>query len=256
MMNRYLIIIILLAIGILVTGCSMRLILSMQEGERISATETPTPTETATPTPVHPTATATPTATPEPTSTPTPVPCTSSLEPGGWTGEVHLLSTGSRSGFQVISQESVIALELDIECYGSVTGTASRTGTANITVPLTVNGVCIDEAFYDVSGVVSGTAEEPELYLEMTVREGTINCEVNSRTRQIPGGEQEYDLEGYTQLVQVFPTSVEPNRVEGTNWQDYLYQDKVPGLESMMVENSVRLDQQSAWMLTYLDQSE
>jgi hypothetical protein len=104
-------------------------------------------------------------APPLPESTQPPVPqenCISPLEPGIWAGAVSLASSASRMGFQVIEQQAALPLNLLVNCDGTVSGTAARSGQATINVPLAVNGTCTDSVQYEVRGTASGPSRKPD----------------------------------------------------------------------------------------------
>jgi hypothetical protein len=200
---------------------------------------------------ISPTATATltPTSTPTPTATPTPVPtvCASPMEPGVWRGSALSNTVAGRSGFQVIDQDAVIDMALRISCDGSIIGNALRTGEANINVPLSVNGVCTDNADYEITGRVTGSPAQPTLDLTFKTRSGSLDCDVNSRLESVPSGEQSTDLTGQIIRVQVQAEAASNNHVEGSQWPDRLYQENMPQLDELIEEADLNVESASAW---------
>jgi hypothetical protein len=175
--------------------------------------------------------------------------CTSPIEPGVWSGQVQLVSSVSRMGLRVLEQQSVMPLTLQVGCDGSVNGAAARSGEANINVPLALNGVCTESVNYEVTGQVVETSNGPRLDLDFSARQGRLSCNMDSRISAVPSGEQSANLNGYQQQVQAAPSTVSEDRIGGQNWPDRLYQDQLPGLESLIVEAGLNLERSSTWQL-------
>lgn len=175
--------------------------------------------------------------------------CVSPMEPGIWAGSVNLTSTASRMGFQVLEQRAVLPMNLLINCDGTISGTAARSGQASINVPLTVNGVCTDSVQYDVRGLVGGEPQNPTLNLSLTAREGSMSCDINSRVQSIPGGEQQANLAGQEEDVQITAAAASVNRVEGADWPDRFYQEQLPDLDRLMVEYELDVESGATWAL-------
>jgi hypothetical protein len=203
--------------------------------------------------PSEPASTGLPALPPESTALPLPVvptDCDSALTPGQWVGSASISTVASSMGFRVITQNVSIPLQLQINCDGSVTGTAEREGAGEIRVPFALDGTCTESASYEVEGVVlpdgNGT---PVLSLAFNTLEGALSCDLDSRISSIPSGEQQRDLTGSTFDIELVPDSSGPDRISGSHWPDTLYQDQFSDMEEMMEESNVDTTTTSSWQL-------
>jgi hypothetical protein len=177
------------------------------------------------------------------------VDCNSPIEPGVWTGQVQLASSATRMGFRVVEQQSVLPISLQVACDGSVNGAAARSGGANLNVPLTLNGACTESADYQISGSAQDTADGPVLDLNLSTSQGALKCSIDSRIASVPSGDHSANLAGQQQNVRLLATEVDANRVRGNDWPDRLYQDQLPGLETMIIEAGLSYERSSSWLL-------
>lgn len=231
-------------VSLITTACSLQIIEVF-----VSPTETP-PAPTGTPFPTPTPAAATPTPVPEPTPTVVVIEeCTSPVEPGTWAGSVLLSSTATGMGFRVVEQSATIPLVLEVECDGSITGTASRTGEAAINVPLTLNGACTDQVDYNVFGRALGRPERPTLELEMAPTQGTIACEMSSRVSSVPSGNQVIDVSGRRIGVTTTANEASEDRLSGNYWPDRLYQDTLTELDDFVSDAGLTVRNEAAWLL-------
>ncbi len=191
---------------------------------------------------------------PESTIAPLPVDpgdCVSALTPGRWLGSATINTVASSMGFRVINQNVTIPLQLQIDCDGSVTGTAVREGTGDIRVPFALEGACTESANYEIEGVVlpAGNNGAPVLSLTFNTLQGALSCNLDSRLSSIPSGEQHIDLTGTSFDIDLIPDSAGPHRISGSHWPDTLYQDQFSDLEKMMEESNVDTTTTSSWEL-------
>jgi hypothetical protein len=249
-MNRYLLIIsVLLVVSLVTSACSLQIIEVF-----VSPTATPTlPAPTNTPLP-PPQPTPTPTQAPEPTPEPTPTvviveDCTSPVEPGNWAGSVLLSSTATGMGFRVVQQSAALPLILEVHCDGSITGTATRTGEAEINVPFMLNGECTDLVDYDVVGRALGRVDRPTLELEMIPTQGTMACQMSSRVSSVPSGNQIVDITGRRSGVTVTADEASEDHLAGSRWPDRLYQETLPELDAFIEDAGLTVQNESAWRL-------
>jgi hypothetical protein len=177
--------------------------------------------------------------------------CDSALTPGRWAGSASINTVASTMGFRVINQNVSIPLQLQIECDGSVTGTAVREGTGDIRVPFALDGACTENARYEIEGVVlpSGNSGAPVLSLTFNTIQGSLSCNLDSRVSSIPSGEQQRDLTGSSFDIDLVPDSATPDRISGSHWPDTLYQDQFGDLEEMLEESNVETTTTSSWEL-------
>jgi hypothetical protein len=202
----------------------------------------------------QPTLNSLPAQPPDPTEIALPVEpndCESALTPGRWIGSASIDTVASSMGFRVINQNSSIPLQLQIECDGSVTGTALREGAGEIRVPFALDGACTESASYEVRGIVlpAGNSGAPVLSLNFNTLQGGLSCNLNSRISGIPSGEQNHDLTGSSFDINLVPDSVSPHRVSGRDWPDTLYHDQFGEMEEMMDESNVETTTTSSWEL-------
>jgi hypothetical protein len=247
-MNRYLIIIsVLMVVSLVTSACSLQIIEVF-----VSPTATPTlpaPTNTPLPPPQ-------PTPTPAPEPTPTVViveECTSPVEPGNWVGSVLLSSTATGMGFRVVQQSAALPLILEVHCNGSITGTATRTGEAEINVPFMLNGDCTDLVEYDVVGRAVGRETRPTLELEMIPTQGTIACQLSSRVSSVPSGNQIVDITGRRTGVTVTADEASENHLAGSRWPDRLYQETLTELDDFIEDAGLTVRNEAAWRLERQD---
>jgi hypothetical protein len=177
--------------------------------------------------------------------------CDSALTPGRWAGSASINTVASSMGFRVVNQNVTIPLQLQIDCDGSVTGTAVREGTGQLRVPFALDGACTENASYEIEGVVlpSGNTGRPVLSLTFNTLEGRLSCNLDSRLSNIPSGEQNRDLTGSTFDIDLVPDFATPDRISGSEWQDTLYQDQFGEMEEMMDESNVETTTTSSWEL-------
>jgi hypothetical protein len=177
--------------------------------------------------------------------------CASPVPPGIWTGSAQLASSASRMGLTVIEQEAALPLNLLVECDGAVSGSASRSGQASISVPLALNGACTDSVQYDVRGSISGTEQNLVLDLVLTAREGGMACDVNSRISSIPSGPQQVNVAGQEEQLRLSGISPRADRIEGRDWPDRFYRVQLPNLDELIVEYELDVEEQGAWSLNW-----
>lgn len=202
----------------------------------------------------NPAPTSLPALPPDFTAIPLPVEpedCDSALTPGTWAGSASINTAASSMGFRVISQNVSIPLQLQIECDGSVTGTAVREGAAELRVPFALDGSCTENARYEIEGVVlpAGNTGTPVLSLTFNTLQGVLACNLDSRLSSVPSGEQNRDLTGSSFDIDLVPDSAGPDRISGSQWPDTLYQDQFSDLEEMMEESNVETTSTSSWEL-------
>jgi hypothetical protein len=177
--------------------------------------------------------------------------CPSPVAPGIWTGSVQLASSASRMGITVLQQQAALPLNLRIECDGTISGSASRTGQATLNVPLAVDGLCTDSVQYDVRGDAAGSAQNPVLNLYFTAREGALNCDVNSRIGAVPTGEQHVNVAGQEEQVQVTADAVGANFLQGQSWPDHFYREQLPDMDRIINEYELEVESSAGWSLTW-----
>jgi hypothetical protein len=202
----------------------------------------------------EPATTSLPALPPGPTPIPLPeepVECESALTPGRWAGSASINTVASTMGFRVIEQIVSIPLQLQIDCDGTVTGTAVREGSGEIRVPFALEGACTESARYEVGGVVlpAGSTGTPVLSLTFNTLEGTLSCNLESRLSSIPSGEQHRDLAGSISDIDLVPDTATPDRISGNYWPDTLYQDQFGDREEMLEESNVETTTTSSWEL-------
>lgn len=178
--------------------------------------------------------------------------CASGLIPGEWTGSVSSSTTASSMGFRVINQSASISLKLDVNCAGDITGSASREGSGEIRVPFMLDGTCIEDATYQVSGVIlSENPTQTILRLTFNTVEGRLSCNLNSSVSTIPGGEQVKDLAGSSFTVDLIPESLNSMQISGSQWPDTIYHDQFAGTQDGMDEYDITTQTVSSWVLTF-----
>jgi hypothetical protein len=176
--------------------------------------------------------------------------CSSLLAPGRWVGSVSTNTTASSMGFRIIHQTASISLELDITCDGDITGRANRQGDGEIKVPFMLDGTCIENARYQVSGMVlADDPSRPVLSLTFTTIEGALSCNLNSNVSSIPSGEQTKNLTEDSFSVDMTPESLATTQISGSQWPDTFYQDQFSGTQAVMEEYDITTQTTASWQL-------
>lgn len=179
--------------------------------------------------------------------------CAWPLAAGDWAGNLSSQTTASALGVRVIDQIAQISLEIEVSCAGDVQGSATRTGSVEVRVPFTLDGNCIENVQYQVSGF--GRLEQrdsPALHLTFTAQQGSLTCNLDSNHPSIPDGEQTKDLVGSTFSMVLTPDISTPTWISGSQWTDTFYQDQFSGIQQVMDEYGVVPQTINTWEFKFL----